>query len=235
MPFLTFPTKRLFLTGTIVNTSAILAGGLVGLAAGQRVPERLKTILMQALGLSTLIIGLQMALSARNIVPIVGSLLLGALTGELLRIEDGLEWIGRWLKKRARSDSSTFVIGFVTPSLLFCTGAMVVVGSIQDGATGNATILYTKAMLDGVASIAFASTLGIGVLFSALSVLAVQGSITLLASKLAFLQQPAVLGPITGAGGLLIVAIAVNLLNIAKIKVGNLLPALFYAVLFAII
>ena len=223
------------MTGTIVNAGAILVGGLIGLAAAGRIPERVKTILMQALGLSTLIIGLQMALSAREVIPIVSSLLLGALTGELLRIEDGLERIGRWLKKRARSDSSTFVTGFVTTSLLYCTGAMVVVGAIQDGTTGNATTLFIKAMLDGVASIAFASTLGIGVLFSAASVLLLQGSITLLSSNLAFLQQPAVLGPVTSTGGLLIVAIAINLLNIAKIRIGNLLPALFYAVLIALL
>ena len=223
------------MTGTIVNAGAILVGGLIGLAAAGRIPERVKTILMQALGLSTLIIGLQMALSAREVIPIVSSLLLGALTGELLRIEDGLERIGHWLKKRARSDSSTFVTGFVTTSLLYCTGAMVVVGAIQDGTTGNATTLYIKAMLDGVASIAFASTLGIGVLFSAASVLLLQGSITLLSSNLAFLQQPTVLGSITSTGGLLIVAIAINLLNIAKIRIGNLLPALFYAVLIALL
>jgi len=219
------------LTGTIVNTGAIVAGGLIGLAAGRRIPERMKTILMQTLGLSTLLIGLQMALSTKEVIPIVGSLLLGALTGEILRIEDGLEYIGHWLKKRAKSDSSTFVEGFVTASLLYCTGAMVIVGAIQDGTTGNATTLYIKSMLDGVASIAFASTLGIGVLFSAVSVFLVQGFITLLASNLAFLQEPAVLTAINSTGGLLIVAIAINLLSVAKIRIGNLLPALVYAVL----
>jgi uncharacterized protein len=222
------------LTGTIVNTGAILAGSLIGLAAGKRIPERIKTILMQTLGLSTLLIGLQMALSAREVIPIVGSLLLGALTGEVLRIEDYLEKIGHWLKKRARSDSSTFVDGFVTASLLYCTGAMVIVGAIQDGTTGNATTLYIKAMLDGVASIAFASTLGIGVIFSAISVFLVQGFITLLASNLAFLQEPVILNAITSTGGLLIVAISINLLNMAKIRIGNLLPALLYAVLLAL-
>ena len=223
------------MTGTIVNTGTILVGGLIGLAAGRRIPERVKTILMQTLGLSTLLIGLQMALSAREVIPVVGSLLLGALTGELLRIEDGLEYIGHWLKKRARSDSSTFVDGFVTASLLYCTGAMVIVGSIQDGTTGDATTLYIKAMLDGVASIALASTLGIGILFSAVSVFLLQGSITLLASNLAFLQDPAVLGAVTSTGGLLIVAIGINLLNMAKIRIGNLLPALVYAVLLTLI
>ena len=222
------------MTGTIVNTGAIIAGGLVGLAAGRRIPERIKTILMQTLGLSTLLIGLQMALSAKEVIPIVGSLLLGALTGEILRIEDGLEHIGFWLKKRAKSDSSTFVEGFVTASLLYCTGAMVIVGAIQDGTTGNATTLYIKSMLDGVASIAFASTLGTGVLFSAVSVFLVQGFITLLASNLAFLQEPVILNAITSTGGLLIVAIAINLLNVAKIRIGNLLPALVYAVLLAL-
>lgn len=221
--------------GTIVNAGAILAGGLIGLAGGSRIPERVKTILMQALGLSTLVIGLQMVLSTRNVIAVVGSLVLGAVTGELLRIEDGLEQIGHWLKKRARSDSSTFVTGFVTTSLLYCTGAMVIVGAIQDGTTGNSSILFIKAMLDGVASIAFASTFGMGVLFSAASVFLVQGSITLLSAKLAFLQQPSVLEPITSTGGLIIVAIAINLLNLAKIRIGNLLPALLYTVLIALI
>ena len=219
------------MTGTIVNAGAILAGGLIGLAAGGRIPQRVKTILMQALGLSTLIIGLKMALSTQEVIPIVGSLLLGALTGELLRIEDGLEKVGYWLQKRSRSNSSTFVSGFVTTSVLYCTGAMVIIGAIQDGTTGNATTLYVKAMLDGVASIAFASTLGIGVLFSVASVFLVQGSITLLSSNLVFLQRPDILGPITSTGGLLIIAIAINVLNIAKIRVGNLLPALVYAVI----
>ena len=223
------------MTGTIVNTGAVVAGGLIGLAAGRRIPERIKTILMQTLGISTLLIGMQMALSGRQVIPIVGSLLLGALTGEMLRIEDGLGKIGHWLKKRSRSDSSSFVEGFVTASLLYCTGAMVIVGAIQDGTTGNATTLYIKSILDGVSSIAFASTLGIGVLFSAISVFLLQGSITLLASKLAFLQQPAILGAIESTGGLLIVAIGINLLNMARIRIGNLLPALAYAVLFAII
>jgi uncharacterized membrane protein YqgA involved in biofilm formation len=190
---------------------------------------------MQALGLSTLLIGLQMALSARDVIPTIGCLLLGALTGEMLKIEDGLERIGLWLKDRTHSDSSTFVEGFVTSSLLYCTGAMVIVGSIQDGPTGNATTLYVKAMLDGVASVAFASTLGIGVIFSAASVFLIQGAITLLASRLAFLQEPAVLSAVTATGGLLIVAIGINLLGAVKIRIGNLLPALGYAIVWALL
>lgn len=220
--------------GTLVNTGAVIVGSLIGMAAGKRLPERLKTILMQCLGLSTILIGLQMALSEKDVIPTIGCLLIGALTGELINIEAAMDRLGEWLKVRARSDSSTFVEGFVTTSLLYVTGAMVIVGSIQDGTTGDATTLYIKSMLDGVASIAFASTLGIGVAFAALSVLCVQGALTLLASQLAFLQQPAVLGAITATGGLLIVAIGFNLLNMVKIRIGNLLPALIYAVLWAL-
>ncbi|HEY5497398.1 MAG TPA: DUF554 domain-containing protein [Syntrophales bacterium] len=220
--------------GTLVNTGAIIVGSLIGMAAGKRLPERLKTIMMQCLGLSTILIGLQMALSEKDVIPTIGCLLIGALTGELMNIEAAMDRLGEWLKVRARSDSSTFVEGFVTTSLLYVTGAMVIVGSIQDGTTGDATTLYIKSMLDGVASIAFASTLGIGVAFAALSVLCVQGALTLLASQLTFLQQPAVLGAITATGGLLIVAIGFNLLNMVKIRIGNLLPALVYAVLWAL-
>lgn len=225
----------LILAGTIVNTGAIVAGSLIGLMAGKSLPERVKTILMQTLGLSTSLIGLQMALSSRDVIPTIGCLLLGALTGELLKIEDRLERIGLWLKGQIHSDSPSFAEGFVTTSLLYCTGAMVIVGSIQDGTTGNATTLYVKAMLDGVASAAFASTLGIGVIFSAASVFLVQGTITLLASRLAFLQEPAVLSAVTSTGGLLIVAIAINLLGAVKIRIGNLVPALGYAIVWALI
>ncbi len=203
--------------------------------AGKKLPERIKTILMQALGLSTLLIGMQMALSVRDVIPTIGCLLLGAVTGEILKIENGLERFGHWMKNRAHSSSSTFVEGFVTSTLLYCTGAMVIVGSIQDGTTGNATTLYVKAMLDGVASAAFASTLGIGVIFSAVSVFLVQGAITLLASRLTFLQEPAVLSAVTSTGGLLIVAIGINLLGVVKIRIGNLLPALVYAIVWALL
>ena len=221
--------------GTFVNTGAILAGSIVGILAGKRLPHQLKTLLIQALGLAVILIGLQMALSGSETLVTISCLLLGALTGELLRIEQGIEWLGTQLKARFRSDSATFVEGFVSASILYVTGAMMIVGSIQDGTTGDARTLYVKSMLDGVASIAFASTLGVGVAFSALSVLVVQGSITLLASRLLFLQNPAVLGAITATGGLLILGIGINILDLTRIRIGNLLPALVYAILWAVI
>lgn len=223
------------MTGTIVNTGAILAGSFIGISAGKFLPERIKTIAVQALGLSVVLIGLKMALSGKEPIVIIGCVLLGAITGELIKIEQGTERLGEWLKTHARSDSSTFVQGFVSASVLYLTGAMMIVGSIQDGTVGDASTLYTKALLDGVASVALSSTLGIGVAFSALSVLLVQGSITLLASKLLFMQNPAVLDAVTASGGLLIVGIGTNVLGLTKIKIGNFLPALLYAILWVIL
>ncbi|HVO66722.1 MAG TPA: DUF554 domain-containing protein [Syntrophales bacterium] len=223
------------MTGTIVNTGAILAGSFIGISAGKFLPERIKTIGMQALGLSVILIGLKMAISGKEPIITIGCVMLGAITGELIKIEQGTERLGEWLKARSRSDSSTFVQGFVSASVLYLTGAMMIVGSIQDGTVGDASTLYVKALLDGVASVALSSTLGIGVAFSALSVLLVQGSITLLASKLLFMQNPAVLDAVTASGGLLILGIGTNVLGITKIKVGNFLPALLYAVLWVIL
>ncbi len=222
------------MTGTLVNTGAVVAGSLIGLAAGKRLPERMKKLLLQCLGLSTLLIGFQMALSGKELMAVIACLLLGAIIGEAVNLESWIERLGEWLKTRARSGSSTFVEGFVTSSLLYVTGAMVIVGSIQDGVAGDPRTLYIKAMLDGVASIALASTLGPGVLFSALSVFAVQGSLTLLASRLVFLQAPAVLDAVTATGGLLIVAIGINLLELTKIRIGNLIPALVLAILWGV-
>jgi len=217
-----------------VNTGAVVAGSLLGVLIGKRLPDRIKTIVMQALGLSVILIGLQMALSGTRPLLVIGSILLGAVTGELMDIEGRIAAIGEWLKRRFRSESSTFVQGFVTASVLYCTGAMVIVGSIRDGTVGDPSILYVKSLLDGVASIAFASSLGLGVAFSALSVFAVQGAITLLASKLSFLQSPVVIESVTATGGLLILGIGINILEIKQIRVGNLVPALVYAAIAAL-
>ena len=217
-----------------MNTGAVVAGSLLGVMIGKRLPDRVKTIVMQALGLSVVLIGLQMALSGTRPLLVIGSLLLGAVTGELMDVEGRIASVGEWLKRRFRSESSTFVQGFVTASVLYCTGAMVIVGSIRDGTVGDPSILYVKSLLDGVASIAFASSLGSGVAFSALSVFVVQGSITLLASKLAFLQGPGVIEAVTATGGLLILGIGINILEIKQIRVGNLVPALVYAILAAL-
>jgi uncharacterized membrane protein YqgA involved in biofilm formation len=225
--------RDLAMIGTFANSGAILVGSLIGIAAGRRVPERLKTIVMQGLGLCVMLIGLQMALTGKEIITTVSCLLIGGITGELINIEKQLEKIGERIKRRFQSDSTTFVQGFVSSSLLYLTGAMMIIGSIQDGTLGDPRTLYIKALLDGVASVALASSMGVGVAFSALSVLIVQGGITLLSSRLLFLTNPAVLDAITATGGVLILAIGINLLDLTRIRVGNLLPAIFYAIAWA--
>lgn len=210
-----------------------MGGSLIGLVIGKHLPERLKTTVMQGLGLSTLLIGMQMALSGHSPITAIGCLLAGAITGELLKIEQGVELAGEWLKAKTASDSPTFVQGFVSSSILYLSGAMMIVGSIQDGAGGDPHTLYVKSLLDGFASTAIAATLGPGVIFSALSVLLVQGAVTLLASHLDFLRETAVLDAITATGGLMIVGIGLNFLNLTRIRIGNFIPAVLYAIVWS--
>jgi uncharacterized membrane protein YqgA involved in biofilm formation len=219
--------------GTVVNAGAVLGGSAIGMAAGRRLPERYKSILMQGLGLSVLLVGLRMGLSGQRPLLAIGCLLVGAVTGEALRVEHWLGELGGWLQARVRSRSATFVQGFVSASLLYCTGAMMIVGSIQDGTVGDPSTLYVKALLDGVAAVALASSLGVGVAFSAASILVTQGALTLLAAHLGFLQQPQVLDAVTATGGLLILGIGLNLLEMTSIRTGNLMPAVLYAVVAA--
>jgi uncharacterized membrane protein YqgA involved in biofilm formation len=217
--------------GTLVNVAAVLVGSGVGLAIGNRLSEHLQRIITTGLGLCTLLIGMQMALKVGNVLVVIASMVMGGVVGELLGIESGLERAGEWLKARARSGSGTFVTGYVTASLVFCVGPMTLLGSIQEGLTGNPDIIYTKSMLDGAASIAFASSLGIGVSFAAVTVLVFQGTLTLLGAQLAFLLRPEILNELTATGGLLILAIGLLLLDVKRIRVANLLPALVVAVL----
>ncbi len=221
--------------GTLVNTATVILGSSFGLLIGSRFPEKINTMVMHALGLATLLIGFKMAFKTENILLVIGSLAIGGIIGEILKLEEWLERFGDFIKRKVKSESGTFVLGFVTSSLVFCIGPMTVVGSIQDGASGDASVLYAKSLLDGFASIVFASSLGVGVLFSSLTVLLFQGSLTLLGSRLSFLLRPEVLNELTATGGLIIVGIGIYLLGIKKIKVGNFLPALVVVVILALI
>jgi len=217
--------------GTLVNVVAVLVGSGIGLAVGNRLSQRLREIMTTGLGLSTLLIGVQMVLKVQSPLVVIASMVIGGVTGELLGIEEALERAGEWLRSRARSGSGTFVTGYVTASLVFCVGPMTLLGSIQEGLTGNPDIIYTKAMLDGAASVAFASSLGVGVGFAAITVLVFQGALTLLGAQLAFLLRPEILNEVTATGGLLILAIGLLLLEVKRLRVANLLPALVVVVL----
>ncbi|WP_207261874.1 DUF554 domain-containing protein [Desulfovibrio sp. Huiquan2017] len=217
-------------TGSLVNACAIIGGSLIGCILQSRFPERIRSIVFQGLGLCVLLIGVQMALKVQNILIVIFAVLLGGITGEWLRLDTLLERMGNRFKKLVRSKNASFTDGLVTTSLLFCIGAMAIVGSLEEGIRGDTTILYTKSILDGFAAIAFAATYGTGVIFSFIPVLLYQGAITLGAS---FFQQyfsDLMIAQITGCGGLLIIGIAINLLELTEIRLANLLPALGYVI-----
>jgi len=216
--------------GTIVNTVSIIAGGSLGVILGHRLSDGLKTTVMQGLSLAVLLIGGQMALETNNPPVVIFSLLIGAVIGELLKIETRLNKFGEWIESKFSSEGGSVAKAFVRTTLIYCVGAMAIMGAIQDGLTGDPSTLYAKSMLDGFSAIAFASTMGIGVIFSSLPVLLYQGLITLLASSVQAILTPEIIAEMTATGGLLIIGISINILEIAEIKVGNLLPSIFVAI-----
>lgn len=225
--------------GTFINVAAILIGGSLGLLFGGRLPERLKSTVIAGMGLFTAVTGIKMFMETQNSLIVLGSLVIGALLGEWWKIEDGLQRLGEILEMRfGRSDSGSgqsspfgdFVRGFMTASLLFCIGPIAILGSIQAGLNGDISLLVIKSVLDGFAAMAFASTLGVGVLFSAVMILIYQGTITLLAAQLNAIVSKPMMAELTATGGVLLLGIAIsNLLEIKKIRVGNFLPALVMA------
>ncbi|HJV08579.1 MAG TPA: DUF554 domain-containing protein [Acidimicrobiales bacterium] len=221
--------------GTVVNVVTVLAGTLVGVVLGNRLPERLRTTVLQAVGLVVLIIGGRDAFGTRNVVFPLVSLILGAVIGEALRIEDRLEALGGAIRRRFETDregdDARFVEGFVAASLLFCVGPLTILGSIRDGLGGpdHAQLLLVKAALDGAVAVAFASTLGWGVGFSALTVIVVQGTLTLAAGAADQVLTERMVVEMSAAGGIMVIGIGLRLLDIKKVAVGSLLPALVLA------
>ncbi|MBL0712595.1 MAG: DUF554 domain-containing protein [Desulfosarcina sp.] len=212
--------------GTLINTVAIIVGSLVGVGLKAGIPARYKETILSAIGLAVLLIGAKSALQTDALLLVIISLVIGSLLGEALGIEERLEGMGHWIGRRFAGREEGLANAFVTASLVFCVGAMAVVGSLESGLTGNHQTLYAKSLLDGVTSIVFASTLGIGVIFSSLAVFLYQGSITLSATYLKpFLTTP-VVEQMTAVGGLLILAIGFNILGIKRLRIGNMLPAI---------
>ena len=230
------------MTGTILNIVAVLIGGAIGLIFGARIPERFKSTVIAGMGLFTGAMGLQMFFDSENQLIVLGAIIIGIILGEWMKIEDRLQSFGQTLEKRFSPtletdspaekvpSSSTFVHGFMVASLLFCVGPMTILGSIQDGLTGDYQLLAVKSTLDLFASIAFASTLGIGVLFSSIVILIYQGGISLLAGSLSAIITDPMMNEMTATGGVILFGLAIsNLLEIKKISVGNFLPALVIA------
>jgi len=217
------------LQGTIINVAGVVVGSLIGRWAGRHLSARMRQTLMAGLGLAVLLIGLKLAIQSQQVMIVIGSLILGGLIGELVGIEKRLEGFGLGLQQRF-SGLGKIAEGFVTASLLYCVGAMAIMGALQDGMGVRPTILYAKAALDGVASVALTSTLGIGVVFSVIPLALYQGGITLATGLTKSILTEPVIVEMNAVGGLLIVAIALDLLGLKRLPVGNLLPAVFVAV-----
>ncbi|MFW5500063.1 MULTISPECIES: DUF554 domain-containing protein [unclassified Maridesulfovibrio] len=212
--------------GSLVNGAAIIGGSIIGILLHSRFPERIREIIFQALGLGVLLIGIQMSLKVEDILVVIFSLIIGGIGGELLRLDTLFERGAGWLKKKVGSKDTGFIDGMITSSLIFCIGAMAIIGSFEEGINGDTTILFTKAMLDGFASIALASSYGIGVLFSFIPVIIYQSALTLFASSFQDWFSPMIISQLTATGGLLIIGISVTLLDIKRINLANLLPSL---------
>jgi uncharacterized membrane protein YqgA involved in biofilm formation len=233
-------------TGTLVNVTTVLVGSGVGVVVGHRLPERTRDVVTDALGLTTLLIAILSALavtdpalvasvgSSAPMLIVLGSLLVGGIVGSLLRLEARVESLGGWLQSRlTRSGGSAerrrFIEGFVAASLLFCTGPLTVLGSLSDGLGRGADQLYLKSVLDGFAALAFASSFGWGVAASALTVVVIQGGLTLVGLFLGDILSDAQVAALGATGGLLLVGIALRLLRIREVPVADLLPALAVA------
>lgn len=215
------------MTGTLINAGAIISAGLIGLLFRKGIPDNINRSIQDGLGILVMVQGIQYALKADNFAVIGLSLALGAFIGEWRRWEDRLELLGQKMQKLSgRGEGTQFVKGFVSASLLFCVGAMAVIGALEDGLTGDYQILLIKSMLDGIFSLIFSASMGVGVLFSALPVLLYQGSISLAAGLLKPLLTDPMLNNITALGGLLIAGLGVNIMGLTRIRVANLLPGL---------
>jgi uncharacterized membrane protein YqgA involved in biofilm formation len=221
------------LWGTLVNALAIIFGGMLGLML-PGLSSGIRATVMQGIGLSVCILGVMMALKTENFLIMVSSLVIGGILGEWLQVDRGLQLLGMRLEKIVGSKGQgKTASGFVTTTLLYCVGAMAVIGSLDSGFRNNHDILYTKSLLDGFSAIIFASTLGIGVIFSSIPVLLYQGAITLASTYITSLVSPTMLEDIikeiTAVGGILIIAIGLDILEIKKVNIANLLPSIFIA------
>jgi uncharacterized protein len=212
--------------GTLVNAGTVIVGGALGSLVIPRVPDNVRKSTMQALGLGTLLIGLQMAWTTKEMLLVLVSLAVGTISGELLRIDDRLQGLATRLERWPMTQRGGFAKSFVQTTLLFCVGAMAITGSLQDGLQGDPSTLYAKAVLDGVGAVMFGSVMGPGVMLAAIPVLIYQGALTLGASLVSQVLSPAMIAEVGATGGLMVAGLGLNLIGATEIKVANMLPAL---------
>ncbi|MGE5630045.1 MAG: DUF554 domain-containing protein [Caulobacteraceae bacterium] len=221
----------MILLGTAVNALAVILGGTAGSLMKKGIPERFSNLIINALGLFTLAIGITFSLGSKNMMVVVFSLVIGSIIGEWIDVEKRMNGLGDAVENKLKSKEGNFSQGFVTASLLFCVGSMAIMGSLQSGLMNDHKILFTKSIMDGITAAIFASTMGIGVAVSAIPVFIYQGIITLLASVVAPYLSQAVITEMTATGGILLIGVGINILELKKIKVGNMLPAIFMPII----
>ncbi len=217
--------------GTFVNAGAVIVGGIAGMLFNKSMPDRFKTIYFQAVGLFTIAIGISMVWNMQHILIVVSSLAIGSLLGEWWNLEAGAEKMSEYLKKKLHIGSERFTEGLITAFLLYCIGAMTIVGAINEGTGGSSEVLLTKSLMDGFSSVILASAFGVGVIVSAIPLVIFQGGITLLAMYAgSFFTQDIILG-LTSVGGILLIGLGINILEIKKLRIMNMLPSLLIVAL----
>jgi uncharacterized membrane protein YqgA involved in biofilm formation len=223
------------MTGTIVNAGAVIVGSLIGLLLHKNLPERIVKTFFQAIGLFTIYLGIKFSLEAKEIIILIFSLVFGAITGEVLKLDVYVDNLANRVKKLLKSDNSKFSEGLVTAFIIFCIGPMTFLGALDEGLGKYPEVLFTKSFMDGVSSIALSAGLGIGVAISAIPLFIYQGSITLFAGFLEKHLDPIVINELSATGGILLIGLGISILEIKKIKVVNLLPALVFVVIFMLL
>ena len=217
----------MILSGALANSVAVLLGGLAGIFLKKGIPDRFGDLIMNGVGLFTIAVGASFFLKSRNIMVVILSIVFGAIIGEWIDIEKRLEDFGGGLQKRLKeSNPDKFIEGFMAATLMYCVGSMAIMGALQSGLSNNHEILYAKSVMDGIIALILSSTFGIGVAFSSIPIFIYEGGITLLASFVAPYIENAVVDEMTGVGGILLIGLALTVLDIKKMKVSNLLPAL---------
>lgn len=225
----------MLLFGTIVNVGTVVAGSLLGYFFHSKLPQRIVKIIFQAIGLFTIYIGITMTMKTQQILILIFSMVLGAAMGEWIDLDKYINHFSEWIKKKLKSENENFSEGMITAFLLFCIGSMTILGAFEEGTQGNSDLLIAKSVMDGFSSLALASALGIGVLFSIIPLFIFQGGLTVLAIWLGNLMPEAVVNEMSAAGGLMLIGLGLSIMEIKKIKVVNMLPALLFAIILAFI
>lgn len=220
--------------GTLANAAAVIVGGIIGLVFKNVIPEKTSEALLKTTGLAVIAIGISLMSAGENFTLLIISLIVGTIIGEGIDIEGKLDKFGAFIESKIKNKQSNIALGFVTCTLVYCVGSMAIVGSIQSGLTGNHEILFSKAVIDGITAVSFAATMGAGVILSGISVLVYQGLITMLASLMQSLLSPGVVAEMTAIGGVIIMGIGLNFLIEKRMRVGNLLPAIFIPIIYFI-